>query len=723
VKANLLAPGAAVRLHAHNCYPQGTWTDRLDRALGTGIRPIVIEQDLVWRSGATVVAHEAEAAAAAPTLEEHFFARVGPMLDRALAEGRRDEWPVAVLHLDFKTNEPEHHAEVWRLLGKYERWLTTAERTADPVRVTPLSPGPLLVLTERGTGQEGAFHDRIPVGARLRLFGTVAPLPPPAGREKDPAAAVEAAPEALIPGGATNYRRWTNHSWAVVEAGGPQKAGDWTPADRARLERIVTRAHDVGLWVRFYTLNGHGVDDNRGWSASYNFGSLDAARARWRAAIDARVDFVATDQYEDFTRELSARGTSIAYLEAANDAAKWIRSTAIKTAAGLTWPADPNDPKSAGNTTLYSGSPGVVLFLLELHKATGEASYLADARAGADELIAQLSKVQGAGLYVGLAGIGFTLAETHLATGDLRYRDAFAQVVRTVTERARPAGKGEDWGGVTDIIAGSAGTGLFLLYASDALKDTGATVVAAKAADRLLELGLPEHGGLKWPMASGNARLMPNFSHGTAGIAYFLARVYEATKDRKYLDGALAGAKYLQTAAKTDGDTCLIPHHEPDGLELFYLGWCHGPAGTARLWHKLAQVTGDRQWRTWVDRSARTLVQSGIPEKRTEGFWNNVSQCCGSAGVAQFFLDLYGVTKDAKHLEFAKRMTVDLLARATRDDKGLRWVQAEHRVQPNLLVAQAGYMQGAAGIGMWLLRLDGAESGRKPFVTFPDSPW
>jgi lantibiotic modifying enzyme len=91
-----------------------------------------------------------------------------------------------------------------------------------------------------------------------------------------------------------------------------------------------------------------------------------------------------------------------------------------------------------------------------------------------------------------------------------------------------------------------------------------------------------------------------------------------------------------------------------------------------------------------------------------------VSQCCGSAGVAQFFLDLYAVTKDATYLQFSKKMSADLLARGTRDEKGLRWAQAEHRVRPELLIAQTGYMQGAAGIGMWLLRLDAAEQNRRP---------
>ena len=99
------------------------------------------------------------------------------------------------------------------------------------------------MLTEQGEGQERVFHDDVSVGARLRIFGTV---PTPAADGDDPpdvrmAKAVAAAPEQLIPSGATNYRRWTNHAWAVVEAGGPPRAGAWTTADRARLDALVTR--------------------------------------------------------------------------------------------------------------------------------------------------------------------------------------------------------------------------------------------------------------------------------------------------------------------------------------------------------------------------------------------------------------------------------------------------------------------------------------------------
>ncbi len=240
--ATARAPAESIRvwLHAHNCYPDGALgDDRLTRALDAASGTVAIEQDLVWDAvrGVPVVAHETALTGAEPTLEAHFFVAVAPQLERALAEGDRASWPRIVLHLDFKTNEPAHHASVWALLGRYERFLTTAPRTA-AAAVEPFSRGPLLVLTEQGEGQERVFHDAVPIGGRLRLFGTVPAAPVPEGLSPEARAdlAIEAPAETVIASAATNYRRWTNHAWAVVERGGPPRAADWTATDRGRLE-------------------------------------------------------------------------------------------------------------------------------------------------------------------------------------------------------------------------------------------------------------------------------------------------------------------------------------------------------------------------------------------------------------------------------------------------------------------------------------------------------
>jgi lantibiotic modifying enzyme len=412
-------------------------------------------------------------------------------------------------------------------------------------------------------------------------------------------------------------------------------------------------------------------------------------------------------------------------VDEARQIATWLRTVAVETDDGLAWaPAPDVDGSPVAN--LYSGSAGVVLFFLELHEATGDPADVETAQRGADWLLARIEDERQAGLYTGLAGLGFALTEVWKATGDLRYKDGANLVVDRLGAMAQPVGNGTEWSPVSDVISGSAGIGLYLLSAADDLSRPDALELAAAAGHRLISQQISVDGGVKWAMTPSNpTRLYPNFSHGTAGVAYFLATLHEATGEPAFLEAALEGARYLLTVARTDGDVCLVFHHEPeeDGLDLFYLGWCHGPAGTARLFHRLGAITGDAEWRDWVRRSANGIGQSGIPETQTPGFWNNVGQCCGSAGVADFSLAYHELTGDADALDLARRVTDQLLARATRDEAGTRWMHAEHRVQPDNVAAQTGWMQGAAGIGAWLLRLDGFEQQRPPQIVLPDSPF
>ncbi len=327
-------------------------------------------------------------------------------------------------------------------------------------------------------------------------------------------------------------------------------------------------------------------------------------------------------------------------------------------------------------------------------------------------------------LYAGVAGIGFTLFRVHKETRKGVYQQAALRCRDLIHAAAEPAGAGVQWGDYTDIIGGGAGTGLYLLYMARNTDDAASRELAAKAGLRLIELGIPEAGGLKWQMQKGNERLMPNFSHGTAGIAYFLATLYRETGRKEFLDGALAATRYLQAVANTTGDSCLIFHHEPDGKELHYLGWCHGPVGTSRLFVQLHQIDGKAGWLDWARKGANGILASGIPEQQTPGFWNNLGQCCGSAGVVDLFLDLAKLTGDETYVAFARRVTKNLLERATATpDGGLKWIHAEHRVNPNYTYAQTGYMQGAAGIGMALLHMDAVEKGKEWTFRLPDSPY
>jgi hypothetical protein len=295
-------PGARTVMDAHNCYPYFEWWhDRIDRALSTGT-PLAIEQDLLWHTDTktgrswSVVSHGAPSTGNEPTLKKYFFERIRPIIEQALREGNRGDWPLITLNLDLKSEEPQHLAEIWQTLSAYADWLTSAEKTDNLQKISPLHVKPLLVLTGESEAQKIIFYDQVPLGRRLLVFGAVKT------NTKD----WTAAPEVLAPNSADNYHRWWNNSWKVVEDAGQENAGEWTTAKETRLAALVRYAHRQNLWIRFYTLDGATREElsAHGWFKTYNFGSREAASERWNAAIRAGADYVASDQYEAFAEAI-----------------------------------------------------------------------------------------------------------------------------------------------------------------------------------------------------------------------------------------------------------------------------------------------------------------------------------------------------------------------------------------------------------------------------------
>ena len=420
------------------------------------------------------------------------------------------------------------------------------------------------------------------------------------------------------------------------------------------------------------------------------------------------------------------------WMAMANGAARWLNSVKTETPAGQTWPQVPGSSRPI-DLSLYHGSPGIVLFFLELFHATKNHAYLHEATRGGDHLLVAARENPGssAGLYSGSAGWAYCFAELYRAGGQSRFREAASEMIERVMAQSREMGKGIAWTEpkdnqvFSDIVYGSAGIGLTLLYADERLREKRALEYALRAGDYLLSAAIPHGGGLKWNMTPDFPRLMPNFSHGTAGIGYFLARLYERTRHGKYLDAAIKSAVYLEDIARCDKNGCLVFHHEPGGENLFYLSWCHGPAGSSRLFYQLLKTTDEVRWRTAMRRSAAGIVATGAPQDRSPGYWNNISQCCGDSGIGEYFLAMAAMTRVQGYRSSANRFG-DYVARWADKDKesgGLRWIQAENRREPDAITAQTGWMQGAAGVGAFFLRLDGAASGRKSKIVFPDSPW
>jgi len=471
-------------------------------------------------------------------------------------------------------------------------------------------------------------------------------------------------------------------------------------------------------------------------------------------------------------------------LKYAKGAANWILSLAGSNRDALTWPVNDTDRKAPA-FDLYYGMPGGILLIAELAKEDPSGPYaealprcvaglehmrvptgILDTRPRKTGAVPAPREVWGTteggslkivpGLYSGLSGIAWLYLELSRSTGDEKYKERAREIVEILLDRGIFKSDSSLWDNSTDIISGASGTGLIFLRAYAVLRNPRCTVMAESAGDFLLEEAIQTIVGLKWKINSGAGTVYPNFAHGTAGVGYFLLRLYEVTKEKKYLDAAKDAVRELEANADENSrrKTCAWFHHEGDGEDLYYAGWCHGPAGTARLFYELARANLNRdvkpsskrqeftpfrmpdgRWlapdkreiadpMTRVDCAANWLLTSGIPEpaKPIKGYWNE-GICCGTAGVGEFFVDLYLATKKPEYLKAAERMALHLAKAAEPVGEGYRWIQAEDRISPQKKDAQTGYAQGAAGIGLFFLKLARAQRGETAGWQLPDNPF
>lgn len=398
-------------------------------------------------------------------------------------------------------------------------------------------------------------------------------------------------------------------------------------------------------------------------------------------------------------------------------------------------------PEAGSDYSLYHGACGIILVLLELHAAGQDDGALAEAIAAGEEVQAYLARKDWLSVSpsTGWPGYAFALNELARASGREDFRATAAACLDRLHAQAKSLGKGIGWiepmpfsdiTGMTgdreiyDQSVGAAGAGLVLLYAHAEGLHPAALEHAVAVGERLLEVAEPDADGLRWRMMSDMpfAFTAPNFAHGGAGVGYFLLQLHKATGETRYLDAAREAARYTLSRATPAGAGRLICHTEEARKPIFYLGACHGPAGTGRLLLELHAVTGDE---TWLD-AARSLVEgltsTGAPEQRSKGLWNNHGQCCGDAGIGDFALLMAARTGDPKYRDLAQRCADVIVANSTVTADGRHWRQAEHRDRPEFLQAQTGYMQGAAGIASFLIHLATTDAGRPVRIAMPDWP-
>jgi lanthionine synthetase-like protein len=379
-------------------------------------------------------------------------------------------------------------------------------------------------------------------------------------------------------------------------------------------------------------------------------------------------------------------------------------------------PAEPPAGPGPDRDSVYAGIGGLAPVLAEIGQYRPLTGAEEDLAAG---IVARLCSVVPAraepSLYVGLGGD--VMALRMLAPG--REQAALARLAELTTP-------------VTDVIAGSAGVVLAAIWAGGEHADG----IAAAGGAALLHAADQTGDGLDWAMVPGSPSRAPNYSHGTAGVATALAIAGATLGRADFTAAAVRGARHLLAVGTLDDHGFIVPHTLPYStrdVEPVTYTWCHGPAGTSQLFAALA-VAGVAEIAglpvAWLrQRCLDAILASGVPARLRPGFWDNDGRCCGTAGVGDVLLDAAQDSADqalaGRLLRGARTMADALIERAIRDQAGARWRFTEHRQDPSLLPPGTTWMQGAAGIAAFLLRLARVmDSGlAAPVVDRPDQWW
>jgi hypothetical protein len=380
--------------------------------------------------------------------------------------------------------------------------------------------------------------------------------------------------------------------------------------------------------------------------------------------------------------------------------------------SGLAWPSRTSDDET--DPTLYSGSAGVVLTLLEAREHFDDDRYGELALRGARNLVSVVDAGwETSSLYHGLTGMAVALHAVHDRLGD----EAAAAARSRALEMVRRQFDGTRWGPQCELLGGNAGIALGALAVGD-------QELAVLAVEPYLRTAEATPHGIQWETRTGRTARQHHVSHGTLGIVAALAAAGNATGRADLLELAVAGAEDV-VARDEDGPAgFLVPHSDPPDrpelIDRYNFGWCQGPTGDAQVFRLLRDVLGEPRWAELADRCWHTVTRSGLPRRRWPGFWDNHGHCCGTAGVLALACDRAVERDDGHHL--AEVLVADLADRATVDADGTRWSNVEHRVDPSVLEPRAGWAHGAAGIVRELLRFARLGTGRDPAyaVAWPD---
>ncbi|RCJ42659.1 lanthionine synthetase [Nostoc minutum NIES-26] len=348
-----------------------------------------------------------------------------------------------------------------------------------------------------------------------------------------------------------------------------------------------------------------------------------------------------------------------------------------------------------GNS-LYDGRSGVALFLAALSQVTNDSRSRDLALRALQPLRRQIqtlnlesrqlmARLMGIGGGTGLGSIIYGLVKVSQFLKDETLLPDAQALAEWMTPELIAADK------KLDIMSGSAGAILGLLSLHRVTGNTKVLEKAIACGEHLLEQRISYEDAPKAWQTIGEKPLT-GFSHGAAGIAYALLRLYAVTQNQAYYEAALESIEYERSVfSESHGNWPDFRSLEPNQPPSFPVVWCHGAAGIglARLGCvELVDIPG-------IEREIEIALQT------TQNYGLEASDhlCCGNLGRAEVLLVGSQRYSRSDWREIALQNATNVVAKAKRTGAYQMFVNLPSSVfHPSLF-------RGTAGIGYELLRL------------------
>lgn len=345
---------------------------------------------------------------------------------------------------------------------------------------------------------------------------------------------------------------------------------------------------------------------------------------------------------------------------------------------------------------LYDGISGVTLFLSALGAITRDAEIVGMNEATLKSFRQEIKNILGNNGFFPYSYIGITSGIPSMIYALLKISHflndhSFVDDAVSLQEHVTPALIKKDT--FFDIISGSAGCILAMLALH---RQTGSSEPLEKArlcGEHLL-LNVTENadGTKGWKTIGGT--MLTGFSHGQAGIAHALLKLFEVTGDERYRQAALQAIDYENGlfSEKHQNWPDLRPRNqEQPGEQEFMKAWCHGAPGIGMARLATSHLTNNACHEKYIAAATHTLLTTPVT--------GNDHLCCGNLGRVEMLLQNALKSGDTGLLSTVYQKAAQVMQRASAnghftlftDDIGDFF--------------NPGFFQGMSGVGYEILRL------------------